>query len=128
MIVIGLLALRLSVTAKASTAPAASSTRASLTDMPTGPWTLSDVEWFSLRPSSVQMAPALLQLVAMLLTGHKNRAIFDRYNIIHEQELLDAGDQLVAYLAQQAQTPRGRAHPTSPRPAPPLRLVRRTTA
>ena len=40
--------------------------------------------------------------VAMLLTGHKSRAIFDRYNIIHEQELLDAGDQLVEYLAQQA--------------------------
>ena len=66
--------------------------------------------------------------VAMLLTGHKSRAIFDRYNIINEQELLEAGDQLVEYLAQQAQAPRGRAHPTSPRPAPPLRLVRRTTA
>ena len=39
--------------------------------------------------------------VAMLLTGHKSRAIFDRYNIIHEQELLEAGDQLVEYLAQQ---------------------------
>ena len=26
----------------------------------------------------------------MLLTGHKTRAIFDRYNIIHEQELLEA--------------------------------------
>ena len=39
----------------------------------------------------------------MLLTGHKSRAIFDRYNIINEQELLEAGDQLVAYLAQQAQ-------------------------
>ena len=69
----------------------------------------------------------------MLLTGHKSRAIFDRYNIIHEQELLKAGDQLVAYLAQQAQaTPRGgRPHPArtaAPRPAPPLRLVRRTTA
>ena len=51
----------------------------------------------------------------MLLTGHKSRAIFDRYNIIHEQELLDAGDQLVAYLAQQAQAPRGRAHPTDRR-------------
>ena len=71
--------------------------------------------------------------VAMLLTGHKSRAIFDRYNIIHEQELLDAGDQLVAYLAQQAQ-----AVPTRQRPhvanaaalrlASPLRLVRRTTA
>ena len=30
--------------------------------------------------------------VAMLLTGHKSRAIFDRDNIIHEQELLDAGE------------------------------------
>ena len=67
--------------------------------------------------------------VAMLLTGHKTRAIFDRYNIINEQELLEAGDQLVAYLAQHAQaTPRGRAHPASPRPVPPLRLVRRTPA
>ena len=68
--------------------------------------------------------------VAMLLTGHKTRAIFDRDNIINEQELLEAGDQLVAYLEQhaQAQAPRGRAHPTGPRPAPPLRLVRRTTA
>ena len=56
----------------------------------------------------------------MLLTGHKTRAIFDRYNIINEQELLEAGDQLVAYLEQhaQAQAPRGRAHPASPRPAP----------
>ena len=70
--------------------------------------------------------------VAMLLTGHKSRAIFDRYNIINEQELLDAGDQLVAYLAQHGQaTPRRRAHPAgtaATHPAPPLRLVRRTTA
>ena len=71
--------------------------------------------------------------VAMLLTGHKTRAIFDRYNIINEQELLEAGDQLVAYLAQHAQaTPRGgRPHPArtaAPRTVAPLRLVRRTTA
>ena len=70
--------------------------------------------------------------VAMLLTGHKSRAIFDRYNIIDEQELLDAGDQLVEYLVQHAQTtPRGRAHPTGAavtRTVPPLRLVRRSTA
>ena len=71
--------------------------------------------------------------VAMLLTGHKSRAIFDRYNIINEQELLDAGDQLVEYLAQQAQAvpARRRPHPAgtaAPRTAPALRLVRRTTA
>ena len=70
----------------------------------------------------------------MLLTGHMtSRAIFDRYNIINEQELLDAGDQLVAYLAQQAQAVPGRqrphtAGPAAPRTASPLRLVRRGTA
>ena len=62
------------------------------------------------------------------LTGHKSRAIFDRYNIINEQELLDAGDQLVEYLAQQAQAvpARRRPHPAgpaAPRTASPLRLV-----
>ena len=62
----------------------------------------------------------------MRLTGHTSRAIFDRYNIINEQELLAAGDQLVAYLAQHAQaTPRG-GRPT--RPAPPLRAPRRRSA
>ena len=60
--------------------------------------------------------------VAMLLTGHKIRAIFDRYNIIHERELRSrAGDQLVEYLARLASTIR------SPRPrlAPTTRNARR---
>ena len=43
--------------------------------------------------------------------GHKSHAVFDRDNIIHEQELLDAGDQLVAYLAQQAQAVPARRRP-----------------
>ena len=58
--------------------------------------------------------------VAMLLTGHKSRAIFDRYNIIHEQELLDAGDQLVAYLAQQAQAVPARQRPHTAGPSGPF--------
>ena len=38
--------------------------------------------------------------IAMLLTGHKTRAVFDRYNIVNEQELLTAGQRLAAYLEQ----------------------------
>lgn len=38
--------------------------------------------------------------IAMLLTGHKTRAVFDRYNIVNEQELLTAGQRLAAYVEQ----------------------------
>ena len=50
--------------------------------------------------------------VAMQLTGHRSRAIFDRYNIVREEELHQAGAQLHAYVVAQAD------QPGTPRPAP----------
>lgn len=54
--------------------------------------------------------------VAMLLTGHQTRCIFDRYHIVNEHELLIAGEQLVTYLAGRA-APSGVSDP--PRPPTP---------
>jgi hypothetical protein len=67
--------------------------------------------------------------VAMLLTGHKTRAVFDRCNIVNERELATAGQRLAKYLEigpepQPVPTSTGRVRVVGPQVRRALRAVR----
>jgi integrase len=59
------------------------------------------------------------EAVAMRISGHKTRSVFERYNIVTEADLKHAAQQLGRYIQEKAKMPDANAKPGHDAPTPP---------